>query len=143
MPTVVRTKWAGAMSFDANLGGHHLIMDADSEWGGQDQGPRPKPLLLAALAGCSGMDIVSILAKMQVKDYEMEIETAAESTDDAPVVYHTIEVKFKFNGDNLPADKLSKAVMLSTERYCGVNAMLKQAAKVIVKIYLNNEEIAQ
>ncbi len=142
MSTVVKTKWIGDMSFDADLGGHHLIMDADAEWGGQNHGPRPKPLLLAALAGCSGLDIVSILNKMQVKDYELEIETEAESTSEHPVVYHTIVAKFKFSGENLPAEKLVKAVTLSTERYCGVNAMLKKAANVVHKIYLNEVEVS-
>lgn len=142
MSTLVKTKWAGGMSFDANLAGHHILMDADPQWGGKDLGPRPKPLLLAALAGCSGMDIVSILKKMTVSNYEMEIETEAESTSEPPVVYHTIVAKFKFTGEDLPADKLIKAVTLSTERYCGVNAMLKKAANVIIKIYINEVEVS-
>lgn len=142
MPTLVKTKWVGAMSFDADLEGHHILMDAKPEWGGQNQGPRPKPLLLAALAGCSGMDIVSILNKMQLKDYGLEIETEAESTTEVPVVYHTIVVKFKFTGQELPVDKLVKAVTLSTERYCGVNAMLKKSATVIAKIYVNEIEVS-
>jgi len=142
MSTIVKTRWAGDMMFDANLGGHHILMDADPEWGGKDQGPRPKPLLMAALAGCSGLDIVSILNKMQMKDYEFEIETEAESTTEHPVVYHTITVKFKFRGENLTPDKLIKAVSLSTERYCGVNAMLRKAANIVTKIYLNDVEVS-
>lgn len=141
MATTVKTTWSGGMAFDAEIGGHHLIMDADKQWGGQDLGPRPKPLLLAALAGCSGMDIVSILTKMKVPDYKFQIETAAESTSEDPVIYHTITVRFLFWGDNLPPEKLMKAVTLSTERYCGVNAMLKKSANVIVKVLLNDEEV--
>lgn len=141
MAGTVISKWTGDLSFDAQVTGHHVIMDGAKEFGGNDTGPRPKPLLLAALTGCSGMDVVSILKKMQVKDYSFEMEADGESTEEHPVVYHTITVKFKFNGAALPQDKIVKAVTLSTDRYCGVNAMLKQAAKVIVKIYINDMEV--
>lgn len=141
MASSVTTKWTGGMVFDAEINGHHLKMDADPEWGGTDQGPRPKPLMLAALAGCSGLDIVSILNKMQITDYSFEIVTEGEPTQEHPVTYHTITAKFIFKGENLPTDKLIKAVTLSTERYCGVNAMLKKAANVIVKIYINDSEV--
>lgn len=129
------------MVFDAEVNGHHILMDADEQWGGQDKGARPKPLLLAALSGCSGLDIVSVLAKMHVTGYTFEMETEAESTSEHPITYHTITIKFMFSGDELPQDKIVKAVMLSTERYCGVNSMLKKAANVIVKIYINNTEV--
>ncbi len=141
MASKVVTKWTGGMVFDANVNGHHLLMDADPQFGGKDRGPRPKPLLLAALAGCSGLDIVAVLTKMKVDNYRFEIETDAESTTEHPIIYHTITAKFKFEGDNLPQDKIVKAVTLSTERYCGVNAMLKKAANVIVKIYINEVEV--
>jgi len=141
MPSSVITKWTGGMVFDAEINGHHLKMDADPEWGGTNQGPRPKPLLLAALAGCSGLDIVSILNKMPITNYHFEIVTEAENTLEHPIVYHTITAKFVFRGDNLPEDKIKKAVTLSTERYCGVNAMLKKSANIIVKIVINDTEV--
>jgi putative redox protein len=87
------------------------------------------------------MDVVSILKKMQVKDYGFEMEADGESTEDHPVVYHTITVKFKFTGNDLPQDKIVKAVTLSTDRYCGVNEMLKKSARVVIKIYINDQEV--
>lgn len=138
----VITHWVDGMTFDAEVTGHHLLMDADTEWGGRDQGPRPKALLLAALSGCSGMDVVSILNKMKVPDYKFRMEAEADLTEEHPVVYKTIRFFFYFEGENLPQDKIKKAVHLSTEQYCGVNAMLKKAADVIVKIFINNEEVA-
>jgi putative redox protein len=137
----VITKWTGDLSFDSLVNGHHVILDGDAEYGGNDAGPRPKPLLLTALTGCSGMDVVSILKKMQVKDYGFEMEADGESTEDHPVVYHTITVKFKFTGNDLPQDKIVKAVTLSTDRYCGVNEMLKKSARVVIKIYINDQEV--
>ncbi|MCK9558663.1 MAG: OsmC family protein [Candidatus Cloacimonetes bacterium] len=141
MAGVVVTKWTGDLSFDSLVAGHHVMMDVDKEHGGNDTGPRPKSLLLTALAGCSGMDVVSILQKMQVKDYSFEMEAEGEPTKDHPVVYHTITIAYKFTGSNLPEDKIVKAVTLSTEKYCGVYAMLKEAAKVVVKVLINGTEV--
>jgi putative redox protein len=122
------------MSFDAEINGFNIKMDAVEAVGGKNQGPRPKPMLLVSLGGCTGMDVVSILNKMRVKvdDFRMEID--AEQTDEHPKYYHTINLKYIFKGDNLPMDKLEKAVNLSQERYCGVSAMLGKAAKVNTKI---------
>ena len=132
MATRVKTVWSGGMTFTAEVNGHQLIMDADPYFGGTDQGPRPKPLLLAALCGCSGMDVVSILEKMGIKDYNLEMD---------PIIYHTITLTYNFQGNNLPADKIAKAVNLSLEKYCAVNAMLKKAAKIIPEVYINNLEV--
>lgn len=129
------------MSFDVQVSGHHIKMDVAKENGGQDLGPRPKPLLLAALSGCSGMDVVSILKKMKISGYELDIEVSADSTEEHPIYYHTIAIEFKFKGENLPAERLMRAVSLSMEKYCGVSFMLGKAANVIPKVYLNDEEV--
>lgn len=141
MSSKVTTTWIDNMTFDAEVSGHHILMDADPEWGGEDRGPRPKPLLLAALSGCSGLDVVSILNKMQIKDYRFHMDLEADSTSEHPIVYHTIRFNFFFEGENLPADKIVKAVSLSTERYCGVNAMLQKSANVLVKTFINSKEV--
>ncbi|MDZ4121087.1 MAG: OsmC family protein, partial [Candidatus Cloacimonadaceae bacterium] len=104
---------------------------------------RPKPLLLAALSGCSGMDVVSILEKMQVTDYGFKVDVEAIPTEEHPVVYHTITMIFRFTGKDLPQDKLTKAVKLSTEKYCGVFAMLKKTAQMHVKLFVNDIEVTQ
>ncbi|MBP7205002.1 MAG: OsmC family protein [Candidatus Cloacimonetes bacterium] len=135
--------WTGGMSFDAVTDGHHIIMDAGTDWGGQDLGPRPKPLLLIALSGCSGMDVVSLLEKMRVGEYRFRVDVEADSTSDYPVTYHTIRAGFHFWGDNLPPEKILKAVKLSMERYCGVHAMLAKAANIMVKTYINDEEVKE
>lgn len=141
MVTTVSTNWVKDMLFDAELSGHHLLMDLDTQVGGEDKGPRPKPLILAALSGCSGMDVVSILEKMRVKDYQFKIDVAAESTTEHPITYHTINVDFYFEGSDLPSDKVYRAVELSTTKYCGVMAMLRKAAQINVKVYVNGLEV--
>lgn len=122
--------WNEEMSFTGTVNGHKIVIDASDEVGGRDRGPRPKPLLLMSLGGCTGMDVVSILKKMRV-DYEgLNIEVEGELTEEHPKYYHTITIIYRFKGKDLSMDKLEKAVSLSQERYCGVTAMLSKAARI-------------
>jgi len=126
--------WQNNMAFEATVNGHTIIMDADTSVGGQDQGPRPKILLLAGLGGCTGMDVVSILAKMKVVPEKFWMDISAELTEEHPKIYNQIKLIYYFKGDNLPIDKLEKAVNLSKERYCGVSAMLSKTAEILIEI---------
>ncbi|MDD5507028.1 MAG: OsmC family protein [Bacteroidales bacterium] len=139
MSTKVRIKWNGNMAFDADVNGFAIRMDATPEAGGKNLGPRPKPLTLAALGGCTGMDVVSILEKMRVtlESFDMKIE--AEQTDEHPRVYKKIHIVYTFRGKELPLEKIQKAVDLSQEKYCGVSAMLRKAAAVTYEIELLSE----
>lgn len=141
MSTKTSTKWIGGIAFDAEVSGHHLIMDGTADHGGKDLGPTPKPLLLVALSGCTGMDVVSILEKMKIKNYQLRIDVDADSTTENPITYHSIRIHYHFQGQELPAEKLIKAVNLSMERYCGVHAMLHKAANILTKIYINDQEV--
>ena len=129
------------MAFDVELNGHHFTLDASEQVGGEDKGPRPKGLMLSALGGCTGMDVVSILRKMKVTEYKLNIDVSGELTDEHPKIYHTITIEFKFKGNNLPESKIKKAVELSETRYCGVSEMLRKAAKLTTIIYINGEKI--
>lgn len=130
MKNSVNVNWIEGMAFEANVDNHKLILDVDSSAGGLDSGPRPKALVLAALGGCTGMDVISILKKMKsgVKSFRMEIE--ADASEDHPKVYTNINVKYIFKGENLDMDKLKKAVDLSQEKYCSVSAMLKKGIRI-------------
>jgi putative redox protein len=124
------------MSFEAQVNGHKIIMDADSSVGGQDQGPRPKILLLAGLGGCTGMDVISILEKMKIVPDMFWMDITADLTDEHPKVYNKIKITYYFKGENLEYAKLEKAVKLSKERYCGVSAMLSKTAEMDVEIVI-------
>ena len=135
-------QYNSGLSFDVELNGHTFAIDADPKYGGQNRGPKPMPMLLSALGGCSGMDVVSILHKMKYEDFELNIEVEGEySQGDHPHVYETIQIAYTFKGE-LDPEKLKKAVELSMTRYCGVMAMLSKAADVSWKIVLNGEEVA-
>lgn len=130
--------WRGDMSFDIELQGHKFIVDADESVGGTDQGPRPKSLMLSSLAGCTGMDVVAILNKMQMPFDRFEIEIDGENTNQHPKVYKKIVMSYSFWGDSLDESKIEKAVKLSQDKYCGVSATLKQLGEIEYAIKINS-----
>lgn len=130
----VEVKWDDNMAFDVEVNGHHFTIDADDAVGGENRGPRPKALILAALGGCTGMDVISILNKMRVEVEVFNVSVEGELTEEHPKYYHTITINYSFKGKNLPMDKLEKAVNLSQERYCGVSAMLIKSSTLNHKI---------
>jgi len=133
----VNTKWEGKMKFDTEVSGHHIKLDAATEVGGENAGPRPKELMLSALAGCTGMDVVSILKKMKVEPEYFNISIDADLTEEHPKVYSKIHIIYEFKGDGLEIDKLQKAIELSQEKYCGVSAMYKKAMELSYEIVVN------
>lgn len=131
---VVSTKWLEDMSFESEINGHKLIVDAKEEVGGQDKGPRPKPFMLAALGGCTAMDVVSILKKMRVEMKNLNVIVEGELTEEHPRHYHKMHVIYEVEGDNIPMDKIEKAVQLSEEKYCGVSVVYRKALKITSEI---------
>lgn len=123
----VETAWKGNMQFDALVSGHNIVMDALPDVGGENKGARPKQLMLAALAGCTGMDVISILKKMKVEPEAFNIKVEADVTEEHPKHYFKMHVIYEFTGKDLPLDKIQKAVELSQEKYCGVSAAYKKA----------------
>ncbi|NVN96537.1 MAG: OsmC family protein [Bacteroidetes bacterium] len=137
MKHIVNTAWAGKMKFDTEVNGHHIILDAAEDVGGENAGPRPKALMLSALAGCTGMDVVSILKKMKVEPEYFNIKIEADLTEEHPKVYSKVHIIYEFKGKDLEIKKLQKAIELSQEKYCGVSAMYKKAMDVSYEIVVN------
>ncbi len=134
MKQTLNTSWKGNMEFDALVGDHHLIMDAAPEVGGNNAGVRPKALMLASLAGCTGMDVISILKKMRIEPKTFDIKIEAELTEEHPKHYTAMHLIYEFSGDGLEEDKLRKAIELSQERYCGVSAVYRKALELSYEI---------
>ena len=103
---------------------------------GTNHGPRPKPLILVALGGCTGMDVISILKKMKVEPDYFNVQVEGELTEEHPKVYHTITITYIFRGKDLEMENLKKLLNLSQEKYCGVSAMIGKAAKLKYKMLL-------
>ncbi len=134
MKHIVDMSWTDNIAFQTEMDGHKIIIDADIPTGGNDLGPRPKKLMLTALAGCTGIDVIMILKKMKVYPESFNVIVEGELTDEHPRYYHKIKVIYKFKGKDLPKDKLEKAVKLSEDKYCGVSALYKKAIDIETEI---------
>ena len=130
----INSEWISGLEFEADIDGHKITTDAPTDNGGQNRGPSPKKLLLAALAGCTGMDVVSILKKMRVEVEKCNISVEADMAEEHPKYYERMHVIYEFTGKNLPMEKLEKAVKMSVETYCGVEALFKKAIPVTSEI---------
>ena len=132
-----KVKLIDKMAFDVELSGHHFVIDTSEKFGGENSGPPPKSLLLAGLAGCTAMDVVSILKKQKITDYDFEVEADTELTDTHPKVFKNIELIYRFRGKELPEDRIKRAVELSMDKYCGVTAMLRKNSEISYRIILD------
>lgn len=127
--------WRDGMAFDAEVDGHTVTLDAAEAVGGKNRGPTPKPMLLVSLAGCTGMDVIAILNKMQQPYSYFDVKVEGELTDEHPKQYHSIKIVYEFKKDDgLDESKVEKAVQLSQDRYCGVSALLKKGSELDYEI---------
>ncbi len=136
MKQSLTTTWKGNMQFDALVSGHHVVMDALPAVGGEDSGPRPKELMLASLAGCTGMDVVSILKKMRIEIESFDIEIIADITEEHPKHYTAMHIIYKLKGKDIDPEKAKKAVDLSQEKYCGVSEAYRKAMTLTYEIQI-------
>jgi putative redox protein len=122
----ISISWKDGMAFEADVNGHKFMLDASEKVGGRNLGLRPKTLLMVALAGCTGIDVVSILTKMRVELENFDIKVEGMQTEEQPVHYTSMHIIYEFWGRDLPYEKLEKAINLSLDKYCGVAAAYKK-----------------
>jgi len=137
----VETQWMGKMQFNALVNGHTIIMDAPERVGGEDLGPIPKPFVLTALSGCTGMDIVAILRKAGKEIKDLNIIVSGEISKQAPIEYTSIHLVYEFRGDEIFKDAALNAVNDSQKKYCGVSNMLKKIMPVTWEVKYNGVTI--
>lgn len=129
------TTWKGKMQFEStNPSGEKILINAAPEHGGEGAGLRPKALMLSSLAGCSGLDVASLIEKMKLEVEDFKIETIANLTEEHPKVYDNVIIEYHFYGSNLNEIKLQRAVDLSVEKYCGVMEMFRKFAQIEIKV---------
>lgn len=122
----VNVKWLEGMAFEADVDGFKVCIDADPEVGGKSKGPKPKPLMMVALAGCTGMDIASLLSKMRVNYNSLNVRVESELTEEHPKHYTKMKLIYEIKGNGIDLKKVQKAVDLSKEKYCGVSYSYKK-----------------
>ena len=119
-----------AVHFEAkNESGNTIHLDGSPDIGGEGRGVRPMQALLMSLAGCSSMDVVSLLKKMRQPLEDMRVEVLGERVDEIPAVFKKIHLQFFLKGD-LDEDKARKAIGMSVEKYCSVARMLDKTAEI-------------
>ncbi|MFT3932979.1 MAG: OsmC family protein [Chitinophagaceae bacterium] len=130
------TTWKSDYLFDSSFRNYHITMDDVSVSGKDDSGFSPKALLLSSLAGCTAIDVVSILNKMKAPFTGIRIETMASLTEEHPKVFTEIIIEYFVKIPVEFEDKVKRAVELSLEKYCGVAAMLRKQCPIHAKVIL-------
>ena len=129
----IELNWKGDNLFEAVHDDGVVMIDNPDE-GAESKGLRPKALMLSSLAGCSGLDIVSLLKKMRAEVDDFKTVVTADLTDEHPRIYKNVVVTYRFYGSDFKKDKIQKAVDLSVERYCGVMEMFREFTDVAINI---------
>lgn len=120
-----------------NESGNHIIMDASKNIGGGESGFRPTQLLLAAVGGCSAIDVIMILKKQrqEIESLEIEVDGEKEKVEEYSL-FRDIVIHFKLKG-KIDRDKAERAIQLSLEKYCSVSKTLEATAKISYRLSLN------
>ena len=125
----IETQWMGKMRFNALVSGHTIVMDAPPRAGGEENGPIPKPLILTALSGCTGMDVVALLRKANLTVDDLTLKVTGELSKQQPLEYTAIHIVYDIKGRDLDKEAVLRAVNDSQENICGVSHMLKKSVK--------------
>ncbi len=129
------------MHFVGALDSFRIDLDAEKYVGGVGAGPQPHLLLLLALAGCTAMDVISILRKKRQQVSGLNVEVHGRRADQHPKVYTQIEVLYRVQGNHVDPQAVERSIELSKTRYCPVIAMLGKVAEVTTRYEI--EEVAE
>jgi putative redox protein len=133
-----QVRWVRAMTFEGRgPSGHVVAMDTVEKSGGDDTAATPKELLLHALGGCTGMDVISILRKMKLEPRYFQIAVEGEVETEPPRAFRWFHIDYRFEGEDLPLASLERAVTLSQEKYCSVSATLQCSHRISWSITVN------
>ena len=124
---------AEGMHFDGAIDSFHLDLDAEGDAGGRDAGPQPHRLLLLALAGCTAMDVISILRKKRQQVSGLTVSVQGVRAEQHPKIYNQIEVVYHVRGNTVDPRAVERSIELSKTRYCPVIATLSHVAEVTTR----------
>ena len=134
----ITLNWKGKMSFDgAGDSGFSQKMDSEEVAGGENSAARPMEFIALGLAGCTGMDVISILQKKQQPVVDFQVKVHAERAEQHPKVFSRAVIEYLVTGKNIDENALLRAIELSAEKYCPAQAMLSKAfpMQLIYKIF--------
>jgi len=128
--------WKKGLTFTGTAAGSGftLPMGADPKVGGDNDGFRPSELVLVGLAGCTGMDVISILAKRRQEVTAFEVKVHGEPAPNEPKRFTRFDVEYVVTGKGIDPAAVERAVELSETKYCTVMNTLRPAAPITRKI---------
>ncbi|MEJ5313230.1 MULTISPECIES: OsmC family protein [Anaerolinea] len=130
-----KATWKHGLSFEGwASSGFTVNLGAAQEVGGENDGFRPMELLLVGLAGCTAMDVISILEKKRQQVTGFEVRAHAERANEHPKVFTEITLEYVVTGHNIDPEAVKRAVELSENKYCSAQAMLGKTANIQHKI---------
>ncbi|MGB9833426.1 MAG: OsmC family protein [bacterium] len=133
-------KWVEGLQFvGRDDRGHAFVVDTAPDVGGLNQGVTPGKLLLLALAGCTGMDVISILRKKQQKVSSFEVAVWGEQAPDYPRKFVKIKVEYRVKGKDIDPEAVERAIQLSEEKYCLVRATLMPQVEITSSYTIESE----
>jgi putative redox protein len=122
-----QVNWQGGMTFDATAtSGFHVTLGTTPKVGGNDDGFRPLELMLMSLAGCTAMDVISILRKKRQDVTAFEVKIHAEQASEHPHVFTSATIEYIITGHDIKEDAVTRAIELTATKYCPAQAMLNK-----------------
>jgi putative redox protein len=136
----VKVTWKGRLSFTGTAdSGFELPLGANPDVGGDDDGFRPMELMAISLAGCTAMDVISILQKKRQEVTRFEVRVHAERAQEHPHVFTAAILEYHVGGHKVDEVAVVRAIELSVTRYCSANAMLSQVMPIRYRYFLYEE----
>lgn len=133
-----KVTWKNGLSFTATAdSGYLLPLGGKKEVGGNEDGFLPMEMFAIGLAGCTGMDVISILQKMKQDVTSFEVKVHADRVNQHPKIFSDINIEYILTGNNLDPKAVEKAVQLSEEKYCPGQAILSKTANITHLITIN------
>lgn len=127
------------MHFVGDIDGFRIDLDAEEAVDGRDAGAQPLRLLLLGMAGCTAMDVVSILRKKRQQVSGLEVEVRGSRVDEHPRIYDRVEVIYRVRGKGVDPRAVERAIELSETRYCPATARIGKATEVTSRYEIYEE----
>lgn len=127
---LVSVEWEDGMRFLGESDGQSVYLDADEAVGGKGSGTSPMKLLLLGVAGCTAMDVISILRKKRQKVTGLRVEARGRQADEHPRVFEDIDLVYEVRGRGVEPKAVERAIELSEERYCPAIATVRGTAEI-------------
>jgi len=139
--TYATVTWKGDLEFEAlGASGHTLTLDAAPSVGGHDAGFRPMELLAVGLAGCTAMDVISILQKKRQEVTRFEVKVSGKRAPEHPKRYTELHIEYLVKGHAIRPEAVERAIELSQTKYCSAYATLQPALPITTSYRIEESE---